>query len=459
MKKIKKYIILIISLIIILILGLFLIFSLKTSETNFDTKKLNASVLLTNQHQTILQDKNNIIYTINNDNLDVNVGEIISLNYTGLLNKNSELQNIEIKDYETNLVMKENNNFPKEWYDNGIFKDYYDFAYKKVQNMTLDEKIAQILLVRYPNNNQINVLKKYQFGGFVFFEKDFKDKTKKEVKEMINSLQNNSKIPLLTAVDEEGGKVVRISSNPNLSKKIFQSSSYLYNLGGLNLIAEDTIEKSFLLNELGLNVNLAPVIDVATNPDAYIYDRTLKQNTDITSEYAKTVIEASKGTGVSYTLKHFPGYANNSDTHTNISTDNRSYENILENDLPPFKAGINAGAEAVLISHNIVTSIDDTNPASLSISVHNLLRNELGFTGIIITDDLAMSAVSNTDNIAVKAILAGNDLLITTDYENDIAKIKEAIYDGTLSENIIDKLATRVISWKYYKGLLFENQK
>ena len=276
---------------------------------------------------------------------------------------------------------------------------------------------------------------------------------------MINNLQKNANIPLLTAVDEEGGTVVRVSSNPLLANAKFRSPQELYNTGGLNLIKEDTIQKSKLLNDLGLNVNLAPVVDVSTNASDYMYSRSLGQNTSITSDYAKSVIEASQGGGVSYTLKHFPGYGNNSDTHNSGSVDNRSFDDILKNDLPPFKSGIEAGAEAVLVSHNTVTNIDSDNPASLSTSVHNLLRNELGFTGVIITDDLAMGAVSNIDNNVVKAILAGNDLIITTDYQSGIASVKNAVNDGTISENLIDKLAFKILAWKYYKGLMFEAQK
>ena len=275
---------------------------------------------------------------------------------------------------------------------------------------------------------------------------------------MISLLQENSKIPLLTAVDEEGGTVVRISSNPELASSKFLSPRELYTTGGFELIEEDTLNKSKLLNSLGLNLNLAPVVDVSTNPDDYMYKRSIGENTEITSEYAKVVIEASKGTKVSYTLKHFPGYGNNEDTHTASATDNRSYDDILNNDLPPFESGIEAGAEAILVSHNIVNSIDPDNPASLSASVHNLLRNKLDFTGIVITDDLSMGATSSINNNALKAIIAGNDLIITTDYKNSIESIKNAIENGDLSEEIIDRLAFRVIAWKYYKGLMFEGK-
>jgi len=163
---------------------------------------------------------------------------------------------------------------------------------------------------------------------------------------MINELQEAAKIPILTAVDEEGGTVVRISSNPNLVSERFASPRELYLSGGLDEIRKDTIEKSNLLSKLGINLNLAPVIDVSTDPNDYMYKRTIGENTQITSRYAKTVIEASKLNNVSYTLKHFPGYGNNDDTHNSSVTDTRTYDDILNNDLPPFEAGINAGAEA-----------------------------------------------------------------------------------------------------------------
>ena len=104
--------------------------------------------------------------------------------------------------------------------------------------------------------------------------------------------------------------------------------------------SEDTKRKSSLLESLGLNLNLAPVVDVSTNSTDYIYNRTLGEGVELTKTYAKTVIEASKdNNSVSYVLKHFPGYGNNKDTHTGIVTDKRSLESLKENDLPPFENG------------------------------------------------------------------------------------------------------------------------
>lgn len=338
--------------------------------------------------------------------------------------------------------------------NNSLFGKYYKKSLRKLKNMSIDQKIGQLLLVRYPEEEQKDVLKKYQFGGYLFFAKDFRNKTKDEVISMINDLQAASKIPILTAVDEEGGIVVRVSSNPNLRSERFLSSQKLYELGGFDKIKEDTIEKSNLLKELGLNLNLAPVVDVSTNKDDYMYERSIGQNSDITAEYAKTVISASKGSGVSYTLKHFPGYGNNIDTHTASSIDSRSLDDIEKNDLPPFKAGIEAKAEAILVSHNIVDSIDNKNPASISPKVHKLLRKNLNFSGIVITDDLEMGATKDIEDKSVKAILADNDLLIVTDYLESINEIKNAINNKIITENDLDKKVLKILEWKYYKKLL-----
>lgn len=433
---------------------------IKTTENEqlMDTNKLEATILTVNDDSVVVQDNNNIIYTFNGKNINEQVGTNIVIEYTSLIQENN-MQAGKIVGYEVTPTSTTEDGISKSWLDKGIFSDYYILANNKLKQLSLEEKIGQILLVRYPESNQKEELSKYQFGGYIFFEKDFKNKTRDEVKDMIKELQAVTKIPILTAVDEEGGKVVRISSNPKLVTEQFKSPKELYDLGGFDLIKKDTIEKSTILNELGINVNLAPVVDVSTTPSDYIYERTIGQNAEITTEYAKTVIEASKESKVSYVLKHFPGYGNNKDTHTGSSTDERTYDEILNNDLKPFEAGIKANAEAVLVSHNIVSSIDDNNPASLSPNVHNLLRNNLNFTGIIITDDLAMSAVSNIDDAIVKAITAGNDLIITTDYKKSIETIKTAVENKTISEDQIDKLAFRVIAWKYYKGLMFDNQK
>ncbi len=425
----------------------------KESEKNLNT--LEGNILSMENGTLTIQDQENTIYTIKTTDLEnLALGDTIVLYYSGLLNKEIEKQNILVEKVEV-----EDDLLPTEWLEEGIFHDYYEKAYAKLKNLSLDEKIGQLLLVRYKENDSLEELEKYNYSGFVFYENAFKNKTKEDVKKMIRTLQEESKIPLLTAVDEEGGKIIRVSSNPNLTSEPFKSSQELYTLGGFSQIEEDVIQKSEILYELGLNANLAPVVDVSTNEGDYMYERAFGKDSALTSKYAEVIIEASKKGNVSYTLKHFPGYGNNKDTHTNKVVDSRSYESIIANDLPPFDAGVKKGAEAVLVSHNIVSSIDNSNPASLSPSIHNILRNRLEFSGIIITDDLDMGATSSIENKVVKALLAGNDLIITTDGVASFSEIKNAIHEGSLSEDFINRIALRVLAWKYYKGLIIENEK
>ena len=165
----------------------------------------------------------------------------------------------------------------------------------------------------------------------------------------------------------------------------------------------------------------------------------------------------SKQVGMGSVLKHFPGYGNNVDTHTGIAVDERPLETFLSSDFLPFKAGIDAGAGAVLVSHNIMTCADHTLPASLSPAVHQLLRDKLGYTGVVMTDDLAMDAVAQyakDGSAAVLAVLAGNDLLISSDYQTQIPQVLAALQDGTIDETLIDAAVTHVLLWKMQLGLL-----
>ena len=161
-----------------------------------------------------------------------------------------------------------------------------------------------------------------------------------------------------------------------------------------------------------------------------------------------------EGNEVSYCLKHFPGYGSNLDTHIGLSKDSRSIEEIKK-DMVSFEVGIKEEAEVIMISHNIVSSIDSSKPASISFNINKLLRKDLNFTGIIITDALNMKALDSIEgNKYVKAVLAGNDILIVTDGKMALQDIKTAVIEGEISEETINKAVTRIIAWKYYKNML-----
>ena len=451
MKKRHIFIIVCISSILLFSICLVLLLSNKKEIYSLEL------VVLSNKDGVIIgQDKENMLYTIDEKKLkDVSVGEVLMIEYAGLIDIDNDYK---IKKLTKKEMTRNEDGIPLHWLDDGIFKQFYKLAFDEVKEMSLEEKIGQILLVGYPDDFE-KAINDYHIGGFLLFSNDFKDKEKEEVKKMISTWQDETKIPLLIAVDEEGGSVVRVSSNKKLRDTPFKSAQELYKEGGFLKIKEDTIDKSIFLDNLGINVNLAPVVDVATNKNSYIYNRTIGLNTKGTSEYAKVVINASKKGNVSYVLKHFPGYGNAKDTHLGQAKINESLSSIRNNYFPPFQEGINEGAEAILINHNYYSKIDKYNPASLSPTIHNLLRDDLKFSGICITDNIDMKALDTIDNKVIRALLAGNDLIITDDYERDFKIIKESIKNGEISEDLISKLAFRIIAWKYYKGLMFINEK
>ena len=335
-----------------------------------------------------------------------------------------------------------------------------------MENMTLEEKVGQLFFVRCPAENAVEDVQTYHLGGYILFGRDFKDKTANEIIQTIASYQEaachkgaGTEIPLLIGVDEEGGTVVRASSNPHLRSSKFPSPQKLYANGGLEAIQEDTKEKSIFLKALGINVNLAPVADVSADPNDFIYPRTLGQDAVATSYYVATVVDTMQAYGMGSVLKHFPGYGNNVDTHTGIALDERPYETFFNYDFLPFEAGIAEGGEtsAVLVSHNIVSCMDPDLPASLSPAVHEILRTELDFDGVVMTDDLAMDAVAayaEDGAVAVMSIEAGNDIVLTTDYRTQIPKVIEAVKNGSLPEEMIDTACKRVLTWKSALGLL-----
>lgn len=367
--------------------------------------------------------------------------------------------------------------YPSSWDDNGIFSEYYDQAYEKLKTMTTSEKVGQLLIMSYNPSDPTKAdtaVQKYHVSGVLFFENAFTGKTISQVQEMTSSLQAQAKIPLVLPVDEEGGRVVRISPNldlvanevaqyPNLfytntnNKNAWKLASDLYTESGnnFNLIVQEEQVRNNLLKKLGLNMNFAPVVDIAT-PPAYISDRSFGDNPELTAQYAKTVIEAGKDSGISHSMKHFPGYGNNADTHSSSSVDETSMEDLRNIHLVPFIAGINAGAESVMISHNIIAAIDKNSPASLSKGVHDLLFDDLGFTGLAITDDLGMSAVGTKyPKQYLQAFQAGNHLILTNiNFDDAHTEIMNAINDGTISMDELNKRVFKVLAWKYYKGLL-----
>ena len=326
-----------------------------------------------------------------------------------------------------------------------------------MNTMSLEERVGQLFLARCDDSVALEHIESYRLGGFVLFGQDFRNQTLDSMTQKIAAYQNASKLPLLIAVDEEGGTVTRVSSNPAFRSQKFQSPRSLYNQGGMNLVLKEEEEKCALLSSLGINVNLGPVCDLANQPSAFMYDRALGQNTDITSEFTRQIVGLMKSHNLGSCLKHFPGYGNNTDTHIGIAVDSRTLDELEHNDLLPFAAGVQAGCDAILVSHTIVEALDAQMPASLSPTVHHYLRNTMGFEGVIITDDLVMQAISDTygaGEAAVLAVLAGNDLLCSTEYMTQYKAVLAAVLEGRIDIDTLNNAVRNVLEWKTGLGLL-----
>lgn len=326
-----------------------------------------------------------------------------------------------------------------------------------LDTLTIEQKVGQLFIVRCPQSIAASVAYKYQFGGYILFGRDFKNLKKEQVISNIESYQNTSKIPMLIAVDEEGGTVNRVSYYTEFRSSPFLSPRDLFELGGFELIVNDTEEKCNLLKSLGINLNLAPVCDVSINPSDFMYKRSFGISAEMTSEYIKNVVSVMVNNNMGCALKHFPGYGNNVDTHTGIAIDERTIESFWECDLKPFQAGINEGADIVLVSHNIINAIDPEHPASLSYNIHKLLRDEIGFNGLIMTDDLYMDAIrkyTNGEEAAVMAVISGNDLICCTDYETQYNAVLNAVKSGQISLDRLNESVLRILRYKYAHGLI-----
>jgi beta-N-acetylhexosaminidase len=326
-----------------------------------------------------------------------------------------------------------------------------------IDSMSLQQKAAQMMLVGIVDEPTARQAAADGVGALCLFAAPFKGKTKAQVRTMNASFQSKASIPLIISADEEGGSINRVSINSKLRSVPFWLGRDLYAQGGWDLVISDTKEKAGLLLDLGVNVNLAPVADVPLSSSNYIYNRCFSLKAEETAEYISKVVTEMKQDGLGSTLKHFPGYGGSVDTHKSMGYDNRDYSAFENGDLLPFIAGIEAGADAVMVSHNIVKCMDAENPASLSKNVHDLLRKTLGFQGVIISDDLGMGAIKQFTggaNPAVAAVLAGNDLVAYADYKTSVSAIVTAVQSGKISESQINASVMRILKWKQDLGLI-----
>ena len=331
---------------------------------------------------------------------------------------------------------------------------------EKVENtmktMTLEEKVGQLFMARVPEQNQIMDIQNYHLGGYLLFDRDMAGKGQADVKQTIASYQEASKTPMFIGSDEEGGTVSRLSRNQIVSPA-FESPQALYQNDGWDGITKEIDRKAQVFGELGIQLGMFPDADVSTDPQSFIYDRTIGMDAKGTSHYVKLSVEEMKKQKLGSTLKHFPGYGNNRDSHVEIVTDDRSMEDLRKNDFLPFEAGIKAGVDSIMVSHNIVQAIDGNRPASISKPVHDVIRNELGFKGVIMTDDMDMAGLADfisQEEAGLQALQAGNDMILSSSYSTQIPYILEAIKKGEYSEQQLDQSVERLLTWKVELGLI-----
>ena len=323
--------------------------------------------------------------------------------------------------------------------------------------MTLDEKIGQMIIVGFNgtgvNEELINLANINKVGGVILFKRNIE--TSEQLKELNNNIEElNNEIPLFISVDEEGGRVNRLPSdmeNFPSAKEIGlkNDKGYAYNNG--RSIGES-------LKVTGFNMNYAPVLDIFSNPqNTVIGDRAFGSDTEIVSNMGIATMKGIEDKGIISVVKHFPGHGDTLvDSHYGLPIVYKTLEELENFEFIPFKKAIKEGCKSIMVSHILLDKIDNKNPSSMSKTVvTDILREQLGFDGVIITDDMEMSAITENYSIedaSVKSIIAGCDILLIgsgIEYVNKVIDaIKEAILNGYISEDRINESIIRIIKLK-----------
>ena len=335
-----------------------------------------------------------------------------------------------------------------------------------VESMTLHEKICQMLIVQPDAITGVTgttvagevtkaALEKYPVGGFIHFAPNIVSGG--QISLFNSTSQEYSTIPLLIAVDEEGGRVARLRSQLGAHSV---RAMLTYSDDGEETAFNNAIILSDALKTYGFNTNFAPVADVWSNPaNTVIGNRAYSKDFDTAALLVAAAVRGFAEGGIACALKHFPGHGDTrEDSHHSAAFVNKTLEELRENELKPFRAGIEAGADMVMTGHIIVPEASDL-PATLSKTLlTDILRNELGFEGVIITDSLLMNAISrhfDSQFIAVTAIGAGVDIILMPGNPDEtITALTDAVKNGDISESRIDESVSRIIRLKISIGLI-----
>lgn len=326
---------------------------------------------------------------------------------------------------------------------------------KIVNLMSQTEKIGQMVMIGIHgteiNDDSLYMLHQFHFGGVILFDRNMQ--SVEQVKKLTSDIQTKSdeKIPLFIGIDEEGGEVTRMENAltpPPSQQKIGESNDPEKAKQWASSTAKE-------LKNMGINVNFAPVADVGSNDT-----RSYSKDTNTVINFVRAAVSGYQEQNIIYSLKHFPGIGKGKvDSHIESSSINASKETLLNEDIAPFATLIkesNPDNYFILVSHLIYPELDEKNPASLSKNIMtDLLRNELGYKGIIITDDMEMGAVANHNDfrsIGVNAVKAGADIvLICHEYEHEqdiYMGILDAVKAGEISQERIDESVKRIVKMK-----------
>jgi beta-N-acetylhexosaminidase len=338
------------------------------------------------------------------------------------------------------------------------------------KDTVLDYKIGQMILVGISNRKVLaeddslrEEISTGKVGGIILFEKNISsEKPKETLKKLITDLQSEARIPLFMSIDEEGGKVHRLKEKYGFIK--MPEAAYLGGLRNSDSTFYYTKKLAALLSDLGFNVNFAPAVDVALNPNNPVIakvGRSYSENPKTVSSHALASIKAHHIYGVKTALKHFPGHGSSmTDSHLGITDVTKLWK---ESELIPYKDILRSGTcDAIMTAHIVNCKLDTTClPATMSHAiVTGLLRNKLGFKGVVFSDDMQMHAISKNyglENAVKMSILAGVDVVV---FGNNVpqttkatateihAIIKKLVLSGEISEARIDESYNRIMELK-----------
>lgn len=340
----------------------------------------------------------------------------------------------------------------------------------RLAEMTLHEKICQLFIVRPEalavgktvtsvDEDMKAALSAYPVGGVALFAQNIKQP--EQCRKLLFDLQEASDVPLFAGVDEEGGIVSRVGANPDMGVARVPSMRQIGDAGdSAEALAVGNTIGSYL-KPLGFNLDFAPVADVATNPNnTVIGSRAFSSDPETVARMVEAEVNGLHAAGVMAALKHFPGHGDTAeDSHTGMAISHQTLDGLRTCEFLPFASGIKAGAELVMVGHITVPNADDSGlPATMSHDLlTDVLRGELGFTGVIITDSLEMGAITEAysqSEAAVRMLLAGVDiLLMPSDLPAAVAGVEAAVSDGTLDEARVDQSVLRILRLKESYGL------